>query len=65
MTGKIKGALLPKQYILMSPDFAIKKKWLFYLSFLLVEVRSQDTFKAWNTGPRFKKKKKLAILGER
>lgn len=49
----------------MSPDFAIKKKWLFYLSFLLVEVRSQDTFKAWNTGPRFKKKKKLAILGER
>lgn len=31
-----------------------------------MEVQSQDTFKAWNTGPRFKKKKKqLAILGER
>lgn len=29
-----------------------------------MEVRSQDIFKAWNTGPRLKKKKKnqLAVL---
>ena len=30
-----------------------------------MEVRSQDIFKAWNTGPSLKKKKKqLAVLGD-